>query len=157
CTLTVACEWAGAMTCNLLAEITFTLLPAAVPKVTFFTLVNPLPVTVTVVPPAGVPACGDTDETIGVVTTAVGATVYRALVVAGETPVAVTTRRFTLPDARAATVTLSSSGETTFTNVLVTAPNITFRTRLNPVPTTVTFDLGGPDRGNTDITFGAST
>jgi hypothetical protein len=53
------------VTFNFEEDTTLTFVPATPPKVTFGMPANPLPVTVTRVPPAGGPASGDTDDTTG--------------------------------------------------------------------------------------------
>jgi hypothetical protein len=62
-TTPAACD--GAVTVNCVAEMTLTLVPAPVPKLTPVTPLKPLPVTVTEVPPANGPALGDTEVTVG--------------------------------------------------------------------------------------------
>jgi hypothetical protein len=64
------------MTCSSLAETTLRLVPATVPKAPHLTLMKPLPVTVTLVPPADGPAFGDTDDSTGAAAVAGNVIVY---------------------------------------------------------------------------------
>jgi hypothetical protein len=55
----------GATTVSVVVDKTCSFVPADPPKLTLVTLRKPLPVTVTVVPPPGTPAAGDTPDTAG--------------------------------------------------------------------------------------------
>ncbi len=55
----------GAVTVRVVALVTVTVVPAVAPKWTAVAPVKPVPLTVTVLPPAGAPLVGLTEVTVG--------------------------------------------------------------------------------------------
>src|SRR5579862_8717355 len=126
----------------------------AVPNVTVSPVLNPVPVIVTLVPPAVGPVGGDTDVTVGrgVVY------VYESDGPVALVPPAPVTVTLTVP-APAGDVTVIEVVEPTTTSVPWAAPNVTVSPVLKPVPVIVTFvpPTVGPVGGDTDVTVGAET
>ena len=65
-TVTVPAAWAGALTVILVVDVTCTVVPAVPPKLTVVDpMTKPVPVRVTLVPAAVLPAEGETAVTVG--------------------------------------------------------------------------------------------
>ena len=64
-TVTVPLAWAGVTTLSVVEDVNLTLVAAVVPKETVVVFVNPVPVIVTVVPPATGPLAGVMPVTVG--------------------------------------------------------------------------------------------
>ena len=64
-TSTLPAELAGLRTVSFLLDDTFSFVPGLSPNVTALSLVNPVPVMVTLVPPAAAPLVGATFDTFG--------------------------------------------------------------------------------------------
>ena len=151
-TSTVPADSAGAVAVIEVAEFTVTLEAVVDPNLTVSPDVNPVPVTVTDVPPAVGPLVGLTAITAG------GATYvyWSALLVDDEPPLLVTVTS-TVPAASAGAVAVIDVAEFTVTLEAAVDPNLTVFPEANPLPLMVT-DVPpavGPLAGLTAETVGA--
>ena len=136
-------------------EFTVRLVPAVVPNLTAVAPVNPVPVMVTRVPPAGGPLAGEMAVTVGVVSY-----VNLSLATIALVPPGVVTVILTIPAARAAgEVMVILVPEFTVRPVPAVVPNLTAVAPVNPVPVTVTRvpPAVGPLAGEITVTVGAAT
>lgn len=134
------------------ADLTVTDVPGVAPNMTIAPLTNPVPVTVTAVPPALVPLAGLTAVTVGT-----ASYVKSSAALVAEDPADVVTTTFTVPAATAGEVTVNDVAETTLTFVPAAVPNFTVAPVVNPEPVTVTAVLPAvpPAVGLTAETVGA--
>jgi hypothetical protein len=133
------------------ADVTVSEAAAAEPKFTAVAPVNPVPVTVTEVPPAAGPPDGLTAVTDGT-----GAYVKRSPAAVGEVPPGVVTVRSTRPAAPAGAVAVICVVDSTVYELAGVEPNVTAVVPPKPVPVIVTTvpPATGPVDGLTPETVG---
>jgi hypothetical protein len=127
---------------------------AVAPKLTALAPVNPVPVIVTEVPPAGGPLFGETLVTVGAATNVN----WSAALVALVPPIEVTVTS-TVAAACAGDVALIDVSEFTVNDAAAVPPKLTADAPVNPVPVIVTEvpPAAGPLFGETLVTAGAAT
>jgi hypothetical protein len=113
------------------SEFTVKVVAAADPNLTEVAPVNPLPITLTTVPPAAGPAFGETPET-----TVAYMNLSAALVV--EVPPIVVTVMSTVPAEPAGDTAVIDEALTTAYELAAVVPNMTLLAPMNPVPVIVT-------------------
>ena len=133
-------------------EFTVRLVPAVVPNLIAVAPVNPVPVTVTQVPPAVGPLAGEMPVTFGR-----AAYVNRSAVEVALVPPGVVTVTSVIPAAWAGDLTVILVADTTVREVVFfVVPNLTAVAPVNPVPVIVTtvLPVKGPLFGVILVTFG---
>ena len=145
-------ECAGDLTVRVVSDTTVKLVPGVFPNNTDVAPVNPVPVTVTTVPPACGPDAGLTPVTAGA-----AAYVNRSPETVLLLPFGVKTCTLIEPAASAGEVTVKDVSDATFNPVPATLPNSTDVAPVKPVPVTVTTvpPLEGPPTGLTEVTPGS--
>ncbi len=153
-TSTVPAVPAGETAVMLVPETTVTLLVLVRPKSTVAPVTNPVPVIVTVVPPATGPAAGTTPVTVGT-----GSYVYSSAGEVALIPPGVVTVTSTVPAEPAGDVMVREVGEATSRPVPAVDPNFTTVAPVNPVPVTVTVvpPANGPAAGATLVIVGTGS
>src|ERR1700676_4126950 len=153
-TSTVAAASAGEMMVMDVAELTTRPVPAVVPNFTTVAPVKPVPVTVTLVPPAVGPVFGLTPVTVGT-----GGAVkvnWSDGALTSEVPPGVVTKTSTVAAASAGEMIVMEVAELTTRPVPAVVPNFTVVAPVKPVPVTVTLvpPAVGPVFGLTPVTVG---
>jgi hypothetical protein len=140
---------AGAVQVSWVFEVTASALQGCPPMVTAVAPVNPVPMTVTVLPPAGGTAPGNAPEIVGP-----DRKVKSPVPV--PVPPAVVTTTLAVPKEPAAVTHVADVGELTTNPVHVRAPIFTSLApvKLVPVMATEVPPVAGPDVGATDVTVG---
>jgi hypothetical protein len=130
-----------------------TLVPAFEPNLTPESTVKPVPMIVTLVPPAVGTAVGLTEATVGAPNVNSSPGWFTVLVSAGFV-----TRTSTVAAASAGEVAVRDVGEVTVTLLAATEPNMTVALLVNPDPVTVTLvpPAIGPAVGLTPLTTGVT-
>jgi hypothetical protein len=141
---------AGAVAAIVVDEITFTSLAADDPNSTVESELKPVPVIVTVFPPAVGPASGLRPVTVG------APNAYKFPVAVGLVPPGVVTVTFTVPADSAGETAVNCVEETNVTPVAAVEPNVTLASGTNPVPVIVTVvpPAVGPASGLRPVTVG---
>jgi len=151
-TLTILATWDGEVIVIFVLEFTVRLVPAAVPNLMAVAPVNPVPVTVTRVPPAVGPLLGEILVTFGRAAYVNRSAVEVALVSPG-----VVTVTSAIPAAWAGDLTVILVAETKVRGVVfIVVPNLTVVAPVKPVPAIVTtvLPVKGPLFGVILVTFG---
>src|SRR5208283_1539080 len=152
-TSTVPAEPAGETAVMLVADTTVTLLAPVKPKSTVAPVTNPVPVIVTVVPPANGPAAGEMPVTVGT-----GSYVNWSDAEVALVPPGVVTVTSTVPVPAGETAVILVP-DTTVTLLAPVKPKSTVAPVTNPVPVTVTVvpPATGPAAGEMPVTAGTGS
>jgi hypothetical protein len=157
-TVTVAAEWASVTAVIVVPDTTVQLVAGVVPKFTEVTPVtNPVPVRVTVVPPAVGPADGATADSVG---TGKKVNVLTASSAVVPVPPPVLTEMMTVPGAWALVTAVRCVASTTWTLAAVVVPNLTEVApgmKPRPVIATVVPPAAVPTVGVKPVIFGATS
>jgi hypothetical protein len=149
---------AGDTTVNCVGDTTVAATGARPSKATVAPVTNPVPLTVTVVPPEVGPVAGEIDVTVGTGAVYVKSSAAAPCAPPGvDEPPDVVTVTATVPGSTVAgDTTVIDVGDTTVTLVPGNSPNLTVAPVTNPVPEIVTVvppDVG-PDDGDSPVTVG---